>query len=444
MTAKAIGNKIKAKGLQKLKFYCQMCNKQCRDANGFKCHQTSEAHLRQMSLFAEDPEKYMKIFSQEFEDSFMDILKRKRKRAQANHIYQEVVADRHHIHMNATVWLTLANFIQYLGKENKAVVDKDEEGKLWVTYVKRDPELLARQAAMEKRIKDEKDYEEREAARLRKQILKAAQQDTGDTLGASSAPTTVELDAEREKLVVTVKAKPKVKKNAFSTTSALSETDSALSGSSRSLPNPLLSNMDDITPSRKSDSRKGSGKRESNLEQLMHMMEEDKRREKERQAAKRKLEDSGDNSSAIGSNGSTHDDKDSNEVSSSGKTKKKRKRKANWIFPHIVVKILNKKLLQGKLYKKKGVVLSVEDKFTAEVKVIDDGLTLKIDQDELETVIPKPGRLVLIVNGDYRGEEGKIVKIREKDFSVDVELTSGPEQGEVVKKVQYEDVCKIA
>ena len=33
---KAIGNAIKAKGLQKLRWYCQMCQKQCRDENGFK------------------------------------------------------------------------------------------------------------------------------------------------------------------------------------------------------------------------------------------------------------------------------------------------------------------------------------------------------------------------------------------------------------------------
>lgn len=31
LTAKAIGNRIKSKGLQKLRWYCQMCQKQCRD-----------------------------------------------------------------------------------------------------------------------------------------------------------------------------------------------------------------------------------------------------------------------------------------------------------------------------------------------------------------------------------------------------------------------------
>ena len=62
-------------------------------------------------------------------------------------MYQEVVADRHHIHMNSTIWSTLSNFVQYLGKTNKAVVDHTDKG--WhVTYINRDPELLRRQEAM--------------------------------------------------------------------------------------------------------------------------------------------------------------------------------------------------------------------------------------------------------------------------------------------------------
>lgn len=31
LTPKAIANRIKSKGLQKLRWYCQMCQKQCRD-----------------------------------------------------------------------------------------------------------------------------------------------------------------------------------------------------------------------------------------------------------------------------------------------------------------------------------------------------------------------------------------------------------------------------
>ncbi|CAH3192665.1 unnamed protein product, partial [Porites evermanni] len=73
LTPKAISNRIKAKGLQKLRWYCQMCQKQCRDElsfsffwndhNGFKCHTMSESHQRQLLLLAEDVDKYMDSFS---------------------------------------------------------------------------------------------------------------------------------------------------------------------------------------------------------------------------------------------------------------------------------------------------------------------------------------------------------------------------------------------
>lgn len=64
---KQIANAIKAKGLQKLRWYCQLCQKQCRDENGFKCHQTSEGHKRQMMLFGVSPEKFLDNFSEQFQ-----------------------------------------------------------------------------------------------------------------------------------------------------------------------------------------------------------------------------------------------------------------------------------------------------------------------------------------------------------------------------------------
>lgn len=93
-----------------------MCEKQCRDENGFKCHCQSENHLRQMSLFRENSDKYMDEYSDDFERYFMEIMKRKGGlRVKANTVYQEVVSNRTHIHMNATKWPTLTNFVQYLG-----------------------------------------------------------------------------------------------------------------------------------------------------------------------------------------------------------------------------------------------------------------------------------------------------------------------------------------
>lgn len=46
-----------SKGLQKLRWYCELCKKQCRDANGMKCHMQSESHLRNMKLFGQNSGK---------------------------------------------------------------------------------------------------------------------------------------------------------------------------------------------------------------------------------------------------------------------------------------------------------------------------------------------------------------------------------------------------
>ena len=35
----------------------QMCQKQCRDENGFKCHLSSEGHKRQMEIFGQNPHR---------------------------------------------------------------------------------------------------------------------------------------------------------------------------------------------------------------------------------------------------------------------------------------------------------------------------------------------------------------------------------------------------
>ncbi|GFT72061.1 hypothetical protein TNCV_2715311 [Trichonephila clavipes] len=126
LTPKAIANRIKAKGLQKLRWYCQMCQKQCRDENGFKCHTMSESHQRQLLLFAEIPDKYFDQFSQDLLDDFMQLLKRRfgTKIIHANQVYQEYIADRNHLHMNATQWETLTEFVKWLGREGHCIVDE--------------------------------------------------------------------------------------------------------------------------------------------------------------------------------------------------------------------------------------------------------------------------------------------------------------------------------
>lgn len=164
---KSISKKMKAAGLQKLRWYCQLCEKQCRDENGFKCHTSSEGHLRMMRVFAENSHNMLDEYSREFEKTYLQILSHRHstKRVNANQIYQEMIADKQHIHMNATVWTTLSGFCKYLGKEGKAIVEETEKG-WFIQYIERDPKVLERQAQAEARRQVELDEDERARRRM--------------------------------------------------------------------------------------------------------------------------------------------------------------------------------------------------------------------------------------------------------------------------------------
>lgn len=65
----------------------------------------------------------------QFESAFLENLRRRHstKRMRATVVYNEYIADKQHIHMNATQWTTLGTFVQYLGRTGKCVVDETEK-----------------------------------------------------------------------------------------------------------------------------------------------------------------------------------------------------------------------------------------------------------------------------------------------------------------------------
>eukprot|EP00917_Polyrhabdina_sp_WS-2016_P033018 GHVP01070414.1.p1 GENE.GHVP01070414.1~~GHVP01070414.1.p1 ORF type:complete len:266 (-),score=57.87 GHVP01070414.1:146-943(-) len=169
---KWLANKMKAKGLQKLRWYCQMCNKQCRDENGFKCHRMTEGHQRQMALFSKTPDRFMDSFSRDFENSFMKLMRTRycKTRVLANSVYQDVISDRSHVHMNATVWVTLNEFIHYLERSNRVKCEETAKG-WYIEYV--DPDAKRREEDQERKVKVEESAEEREAKRLARLVKDA-------------------------------------------------------------------------------------------------------------------------------------------------------------------------------------------------------------------------------------------------------------------------------
>jgi DNA/RNA-binding protein KIN17 len=65
------------------------------------------------------------------------------KRVAANRVYQEYIADKQHLHMNATRWVTLTEFVKHLGRSGIARVDETEKG-WFLAWIDSSPKALAK------------------------------------------------------------------------------------------------------------------------------------------------------------------------------------------------------------------------------------------------------------------------------------------------------------
>ncbi|KAM3516049.1 hypothetical protein MY11210_000331 [Beauveria gryllotalpidicola] len=173
-SVKHLSNKLKSKGLQRLRWYCQVCEKQCRDANGFKMHTQSESHVRQMLIVGEDPKKFINDFSHQFLSDFISLLKtgHGEKQVQINHFYQQYIANKEHIHMNATKWPSLTEFAKHLGREGICRVEEDEKG-IHIAWIDNSPDALRRQEALRRKEAQNQGDEEIEQRMIREQIRRA-------------------------------------------------------------------------------------------------------------------------------------------------------------------------------------------------------------------------------------------------------------------------------
>ncbi|ELK23538.1 DNA/RNA-binding protein KIN17 [Myotis davidii] len=430
LTPKAIANRIKSKGLQKLRWYCQMCQKQCRDENGFKCHCMSESHQRQLLLASENPQQFMDYFSEEFRNDFLELLRRRfgTKRVHNNIVYNEYISHREHIHMNATQWETLTDFTKWLGREGLCKVDETPKG-WYIQYIDRDPETIRRQLELEKKKKQDLDDEEKTAKFIEEQVRRGLEGKEQE------APVFTELSRENDEEKVAFN----LNKGASSSTATSSKSSSL--GPSALKVIEATASVKRKEPSHSSTQSKEKKKKKSALDEIMEIEEE----------------------------------------------KKRAARTDYWLQPEIIVKIITKRLGE-KYHKKKGIVKEVIDKYTAVVKMIDSGDKLKLDQTHLETVIPAPvavmctdyqgadaqcrscplvvsvlaqqerhsadhwapdaglmaGKRILVLNGGYRGNEGTLESINEKTFSATIVIETGPLKGRRVEGIQYEDISKLA
>ncbi|KYR00265.1 kin17-like protein [Tieghemostelium lacteum] len=394
LTHKQIANRIKSKGLKKLKWYCQLCEKQCRDENGFKNHCSSDGHLKQMEIYEKKSGYMQQQFSNDFEKEFLKLvsIRYPTTRISANHVYNEFIKDRDHIHMTSTNWSSLTEFVKHLGKTSKCVVEETPRG-WFITYIDRDPEVLARQEFKNKKERMEISQEDREKLEINKKI---------DKLNKLYGEKTTEYKPTELNTLDTANIKLKLKPLELTTTSTTTITPSTMvfkelqsndneeevnTGPIQLKPMKKVTALDEIMKKNqiKFSFNSGSKVTEIKKEEVIEEDEEDA-----------------------------------------------------WIREGIIVKIVDKDL--DKYYKQKAVVQSIELKYLAKVTLLDSpGISMKIDQNFLETVIPPKGGTVLVLKGAYKGCKARLVDINVNSFSATLDLLQDTPK---TIELSYEDFSK--
>ncbi|GAU14167.1 hypothetical protein TSUD_169930 [Trifolium subterraneum] len=291
--------------------------------------------------------------------------------------------------MNSTQWATLTEFVKHLGRTGQCKVEETPKG-WFITYIDRDSETLFKEKMKNKRIKADMVDEEKQEKEIRKQIERAEQlMQLSNPESDHDQPSQVEPPRE-----LNIKDGTKIE---FSLASlARPVTKEKHEETSRVV-------FDEV------DDEKFEGK--NNL----------KRKQSGGGGGKSILEDM---------------------IREEERKKEKINRKDYWLHEGIVVKVMSKALAEKGYYKQKGVVRKVIDKYIGEIEMLESKHVLRVDQEELETVIPQVGGCVKIVNGAYRGSLARLLGVDTDHFCAKVQIEKGAYDGRVFKAVEYEDIVK--
>jgi DNA/RNA-binding protein KIN17 len=141
------------------------------------------------------------------------------KRVKANNVYQEYIQDKSHLHMNATRWVTLTEFIKYLSRAGIAHVDETDKG-WFIAWIDRSPKALEKQEASLKKERATMNDEQRERLLIAEQIERAEREARDKGEGTSAAGAVEDEEKKREeglqreegekKVVLSFSAQPSV------------------------------------------------------------------------------------------------------------------------------------------------------------------------------------------------------------------------------------------
>ena len=340
--------------------------------------------------------------------------------------------------MNATRWVTLTEFAHHLGKAGLCEVKDTEEG-LSLRYIDRDPQREAKQAAIREREREELEHREIERKRLLRQVKAMEDKNSNGPENSTSMPTASE-ESDPSPMV------PSGPISFSLATPKPSAQASSSAANSNTTPSSSASSSAPVLPI---DSHSSTQEAEYSKKRLREEKAEDKEEEPFAKRSKLTTAATSASSSKLAYASAPAPSKvptsSTNSLDSIMEAQERRRevegRKDYWLHPNIVVKILNKEVGHGQFYNQKGTVVEIEDKYLAKVR-LENGTILKVDQDDLQTVLPALHSHVLIVNGAYRGETAVLHSINQDKYNTSVSILAGPARGRVLTKA-YEDICKL-
>ncbi|OAF70401.1 Binding to curved DNA [Intoshia linei] len=391
LTPKAIANRIKSKGLLKLKFYCQACQKQCRDANGFKCHIQSESHQRQLLVVSENTNLYVGEYSRQFLNDFIQILRCRfgTKRVKANRVYQEFIGDRNHIHMNSTQWTSLTGFILWMSKKGYCKIDQTEQG-WFIAYIDQSAEAIAKRKMMESKTKVDRTDEELVEIEINRQV-------------------------ERGLLYENTKKDDIDEKNDTKETNDISKIDAIKPISFKFAKSTVKTPVSDIVDRKKNTNT-------INKVQKINVLQSNDVFKAFTPSIKSSKKSKSSAISAI-----------SQIIQSEKYHKDKFSRRSIWIIKKIYVQLKDKPTTSSKLF------INRVDGDTA--VCIQNGHEMRIHQSDLKTYIPESGKLLLVVNGAHREQLAELISRDGGDYCT-IKLKTGEYHGLKFNKISIQDISE--
>jgi DNA/RNA-binding protein KIN17 len=137
-------------------------------------HSQSESHTRKAMEAGQNFKGVQEDYSKQFLREFVQLLKtgHREKAVHVNKFYQEYIANKEAVHMNATKWNSLTEFAKYLGREGLCRVEEKDDG-FYIAWIDDSPEALKRRDALRRKEMMDRGDEEREQMLLQEQIRRA-------------------------------------------------------------------------------------------------------------------------------------------------------------------------------------------------------------------------------------------------------------------------------